>query len=323
MKRIAILTGGLSAERAISLKSAEMVAKHLDPNAYDFRMITMNSDAWVEMESHTAIDLNDFSLTLKGRKEFFDFVFLIIHGTPAEDGKMQGYFEMMDIPHSTCDTLASALTFNKQKCKEFLEAHQVPMAPSLLLKKGDSIPRDKIEEFGYPLFVKPNSNGSSYGISLVKEEHALMPAVETALRFDQEVIIEGYLEGAEFGCGLVREGEEIHVFPVTEIIPRDDFFTYEAKYEGASEEITPARISPELTQVCQDLSERIYTALSCRGMVRMDYILVGDAFYFLEVNTIPGLSAASIIPQQASAYGWDFSKLLDVVIKDCSAPAFP
>ena len=157
---------------------------------------------------------------------------------------------------------------------------------------------------------------------MVKDPQALKPAVETAFYFDQEVIIERYLDGKEYGCGLVKEGERIHVFPVTEIIPNADFFTYEAKYEGASEEITPARISPELTGACQELSTHIYEALSCRGMVRMDYILVDNVFYFLEVNTIPGLSAASIIPQQASAYGWNFSKLLDVVIKDCSTTTF-
>ena len=319
MKRIAILTGGPSAEREISLKSAQMVTQHLDPDLYSHRLISMNKDAWVEMESHARIDLNDFSLSIEGEKEWFDFVFIIIHGSPAEDGKIQGYFDMLDIPYSTCDTLACSLTFNKQMCKEFLQAHDVPMAPSLIIRRGDAIPIEEVAALGLPLFVKPNSNGSSYGITLVKEEIEVLPAVELAFRYDEEVIIEGYLAGREFGCGLVQEGETLHVFPVTEIIPEAEFFTYAAKYEGASQEITPAKISATLTENCQDISKKIYKALACRGMVRMDYILVDDVFYFLEVNTIPGLSPASIIPQQVKAYGWGFSHLLDVVMQDCSS----
>ncbi len=318
MKRIAILTGGPSAEREISLQSAQMVAQHLDPSVYRHRLIFMNADKWVEAETENTIDLNDFSLECNGSKEWFDFVFLVIHGTPAEDGKIQGYFEILKIPYSTCDTLSAALTFNKQKCKEFLQAHRVPMAPSVLLLRGEETPQDRINALGFPLFVKPNNNGSSYGVSMVRQASELQAAVDLALQYDEEVMIEGFLQGREFGCGLVREGDVLHAFPVTEIIPEGDFFTYEAKYEGASQEVTPAQISSELSDACQTLSKKIYQVLSCRGMVRIDFILVGEQFYFLEANTIPGLSAASIIPQQAAAYGWSFARLLEAVIEDCT-----
>ncbi len=318
MKHIAILTGGPSAERSISLKSADLVVKYLDPLKYSHRLIVVNEKQWLHEESGEAVDLNDFSLTVGGVKEWFDFVFIMIHGTPAEDGKIQGYFEFLGIPHSTCHTLVASLTFNKQMCKDFLRTHGIPLAKSLVIRKGEEVPNNTVENLGLPLFVKPNSNGSSYGITKVKTAATLTGAVEEAFQYDTEVIIEYFLEGTEYGCGVVREGTQIHAFPVTEIIPKAEFFTFEAKYEGASEEITPARLSNEMMKKCQDLSSKIYHVLGCRGMVRFDYILVDDEFYLLEANTIPGLSEASIIPQQAKAYGWTIGHLLDVVIENCS-----
>ena len=317
MKHIAILTGGPSSERIISELSANCIAKHLDDSKYSYRYITMEKDGWFDQESGVTVDLNDFSLTIDDQKEYFDLVFLMIHGTPAEDGKIQGYFEYLEIPHSTCDTLCASLTFDKQKCKEFLQAHHIPMAPSILLTSNDQPGTDQLMKLGWPLFVKPNNNGSSYGISKVKSEAELPSAIDKAFRYGDEVIVEAFLNGREFGCGVVREGDKLHAFPVTEIIPQAEFFTYEAKYEGASEEITPAKISLELSMQCQELSKKLYQVLSCRGMVRFDFILVGDIFYLLEANTIPGMSEASIIPQQAEAFGWSISKLLDVVIDDC------
>lgn len=316
---IAILTGGPSAERVISEKSAGLVSRYLDPERFTWRLISIESDGWIDQESATKIDLNDFSLTIGEKKEAFGFVFLMIHGTPAEDGKIQGYFEMLGIPHSTCDTLTAALTFNKQKCKDYLKAFDIPLAPSVLLVKGEEYDKDALLELGFPLFVKPNCSGSSYGVSKVKSESELQAAIDFAYQYDDEVVVEAFLAGREFGCGVIRKERELHAFPVTEIIPKTEFFTYEAKYEGASEEITPANLSPDLTLLCQNLAKKIYRVLSCRGVVRFDFILVGEVFYLLEANTIPGMSEASIVPQQALAYGWTISKLLETIIEECSS----
>lgn len=313
--RIAIITGGPSAERDISEKSAALVAKFLDPAKYSWRIISMEREVWIEKESGVHVDLNDFSVTIKGDREYFDYAFLMIHGTPAEDGKIQGYFEMMNIPHSTCDTLTSSLTFNKQKCKDYLKAFNIPLSPSILIHKGDTYDIEKVLELGLPCFIKPNCNGSSYGVSKVKTKSEIPVAIEFAFKYDDEVLIESFLKGREFGCGVVSDGKELHVFPVTEIIPQAEFFTYEAKYEGASQEITPANISEDLSEKCKQLSKKLYTVLSCAGVVRFDFILVDDTFYLLEANTIPGMSEASIIPQQARAYGWSVPHLLDVIIQ--------
>ncbi len=317
MKHIAILTGGPSAERGISEKSAQVVARYLDPSKYSYRYILMESDGWYEEQSGVAMDLNDFSLMVDDRREYFDLVFLMIHGTPAEDGKIQGYFEYLGIPHSTCDTLSSSLTFNKQMCKDYLQAHGIPLASSLSFAAREAIPHEAIAQLGLPVFVKPNNNGSSYGITKVKASADIDEAVRKALAYDTEVIVEAAIEGREFGCGVVRRGSALVAFPITEIIPEAEFFTYEAKYEGASQEITPANLPMDLTRICQDLSKRLYEVLRCRGMVRFDYILQEGIFYLLEANTIPGMSEASILPQQALAHGWTIGDLLDAVIEDC------
>ena len=314
--RIAILTGGPSAERGIALASAGFVEQHLDPEKYDTHTILLEQDGWMEKDTATLVDLNDFSLREGAERKFFDFVFLIIHGTPAEDGKIQGYFEARDIPHSTCDTLTSALTFNKQWCKDFLKNHSVPMAWSATIDT-DNVPEVNIDSFEYPVFVKPNNNGSSYGVSRVNAADQMRAALENAAQYDHEIIIESFIDGREFSCGAVREGKTVHVFPITEIIPKNEFFDYQAKYEGASLEVTPADLDADLTLLCQEQSRKIYEVLKCRGLVRFDYILKDGVFYMLEVNTIPGLSPASIVPQQARAYGWTMGHMLDVVIRDC------
>lgn len=316
MKNVAILTGGPSEERAISENSARLVHKYLSREKYSGRIILMEADGWYDQESGKKIDLNDFSLTIDSGKINFDFVFLMIHGTPAEDGRIQGYFEILNIPHSTCKTLSSALTFNKQMCKDYLEKFDIPMARSVLLMKGESVKQIKIP---VPVFVKPNKNGSSYGVSKVTDPELLQKAIDFAFQFDAEVMVEAFVEGREFGCGVVQDGDVLHAFPITEIIPEEgkDFFDYEAKYEGASQEITPADLSDSLTSQMQSLSKKLYHLLQCRGVVRFDYILKQDIFYLLEANTIPGMSEASIVPQQAKAYGWTIEHLLDVIIENC------
>jgi len=316
-KSIAILTGGPSAERSIALASAAFVAEHLRPDQYTSRTLVVEPNGWIDKSSGRAIDLNDFTLEAGDHRVHFDFAFLIIHGTPAEDGKIQGYFESFGIPHSTCNTLTAALTFNKQWCKNFLKCYDVPMAWSTVIGEAD-IANVDMEKFSYPVFVKPNNNGSSYGVSKVRVAGELRDAIEKAAQFDDEILIETFLAGREFSCGAVREGNTIHVFPITEIISKNEFFDYQAKYEGASQEVTPADLDNALATTCQHTTRQIYEVLKCRGLVRMDYILTDGTFYLLEVNTIPGLSPASIVPQQAAAYGWTMEHMLDVVIRDCS-----
>ena len=312
---IAILTGGPSAERGIALNSAKLVREHLDTSKYQHRMIVVEENGWFDQESGEQVDLNDFSLTMNGVKMTFDFAFLVSHGTPVEDGKLQGYFETKGIPHSTCSTLTCALTFNKQWCKDMLEKHDVPMAQSDVVQSeyiGDVDP----QRFSYPVFVKPNNNGSSYGVSRADTAHDLPAALEQAAKYDTEIMVEAYMKGREFSCGAVREGEKLHIFPITEIIPEGEFFDYDAKYLGAGEEVTPANLDASLAKQCKNQTDRLYRLLDCRGMVRFDYILVDDVFQLLEVNTVPGLSEASIIPQQARAYGWTVGHMFDVVIRD-------
>ena len=320
MKNIAIVTGGPSAERGIALNSAALVEKYIDNEKYRTYTVLLEEDGWHHRDSDATIDLNDFSLEVDDKKVKFDLAFLIVHGTPVEDGKLQGYFESKGIPHSTCNTLTCALTFNKQWCKDFLRTHGIPMAKSrvFLAKDIDKIALDALD-FSYPVFVKPNQNGSSYGVSRVEDVGDLPAALRKAAEYDTEIMVESFLQGREFSCGVVKEvtpGEEdiLHVFPLTEIIPEGTFFDYDAKYLGAGQEITPADLSEALTRKCQDRSGQLYQLLRCAGMVRFDYILVGDEFYLLEANTVPGLSEASIIPQQARAYGWSITHLFDVVI---------
>lgn len=315
--QVAILAGGPSAERGISLKSAAYIKRFLDPDKYHCLTVDIRKDGWYCQEERGKIDLNNFSLPTQNGAINFDYAFIIIHGTPAEDGKIQGYFETLGIPYSCCDTLCSALTFDKEKCKRFLSTYDIPMAEAVLLKRKLHALVDPAD-FRYPVFVKPNKNGSSYGITKVTEGIHLQKAVGKAFDFDDEVLVEQFLDGIEVSCGVLRTGDELHAFPLTEIVPNGDFFDYSAKYEGASEEITPARIDQGLTENCQALSRKIYGILACRGLIRIDYILVGNTFYLLEVNTIPGLSPTSIVPQQARALGWSDSELLENIINATS-----
>jgi D-alanine-D-alanine ligase len=321
MMDIAIIAGGQSAERGVSLKSAQTIAKHLSGTRYRSTLVDITPEGWVEMNTGYPVDMDHFQLCDHGgnvvRK--FDFAFIIIHGTPAEDGKLQGYLEMKHIPHSACGVLASSLTFNKQMCKNYLHPFGIPMAESMLVH---AVVHQSVVEQNHirpPFFVKPNNNGSSYGVTKVKEWSQLEQAISLALEYDHEVMIERALIGTEYSCGIVREGDHLHMLPVTEIIPKGEFFDFAAKYEGESEEITPARLTDELRINCQERSRFLYKTLGCRGMVRFDYILENGTFYLLEANTTPGMSEASIIPQQALAYGWSIEKLLDVVVTDSLA----
>ncbi len=323
MLNIAILTGGNDAEKVVSYKSAEVVRQFLPAEKYATYKIDIQGKRWRHMDSGKNINKNDFSLSLDGRKIKFDCAFAALHGSPLEDGKLQGYFEILGIPYTCCDGFVSGLTMNKHLTKTLLAPQGIPMAKSIYLKKGEKPVRpghpggikvEKLLELGLPMFVKPNTQGSSFGVTKVKAREEILPAVKNAFKFDKEVLVEGFMPGREFSNGAMRKNGEIIVFPITEIISETEFFDFAAKYEGKSREVTPAEISPELTQQCQERTRFLYEILGCRGACRMDYILVGDVFYFLEANTIPGLTEASLLPQQARAHGWTTGQLFEEMI---------
>lgn len=311
---IAILTGGNDAEKVVSYKSAAVVQRHLPAEKFQTFQIDIQGKRWRELTTGQNINKNDFSLRHEGKKIKFDCAFAALHGSPLEDGRLQGYFETLSIPYTCCTGFVSALTMNKHLTKTLLAPHGIPMAKSIFLKKGQKIDQKRLLEMGLPLFVKPNQQGSSFGVTKVKTADELLPAIKTAFKFDSEILVEGFMPGREFSNGAMRRGKEIIVFPITEIIPETEFFDFAAKYEGKSREVTPAEISPEQTAQCQSRTRLLYEILGCSGACRMDFILVGDTFFFLEANTIPGLTEASLLPQQARAFGWTTGQLFEEMI---------
>ena len=307
--------GGDSEERVISIKTAGVIKKHLLSDRFQTRLIDIEGSKWVDAATGQSIDKNDFTLKM-GRKTLrFDLVFAAIHGAPLENGALQGYFEMLHIPYTCCSGFVSALTMNKHLTKTVARTIGTPMAPSILVTKGEKVNGQKvIDQLGLPLFVKPNTHGSSFGVTKAKSLEQLEQAIEFALGFDHEVVVEKFMPGREFANGAFRHKGKVVVLPVTEIIPKNEFFDYQAKYEGASVEVTPADISAELTNQAQTLTKKLYNALGCAGIVRFDYILVGDTFQLLECNTIPGMSEASIVPQQVVAYGWTLREFFTALV---------
>jgi len=307
-KKIALLLGGDSSEAVISVKSAGQVLQHLDDALYDVYPINITGTSWTYAHNDTTIDVdkNDFSVTIDGKSIRFDCAVPVIHGTPAEDGRLQAYFELMRVPYTTCDVLTSSLTFNKHACKTCLNSLGILFPKGKLIRKGEKVNVQEIFGWvGLPCFIKPNNGGSSFGVSKIKSSNELAAALETAFAEDaHEVLVEEYIDGTEITCGLVKLDGEIMVFPITEIVSKKEFFDVEAKYEaGMAEEITPARISESLRADCVTISTAIYRFLNCRGIVRIDYIARDGRLYFLEVNTIPGMSEASIIPKQIQTMG--------------------
>jgi D-alanine-D-alanine ligase len=316
-KNIAVITGGEASEVGISLKSADVVCRHLNPDKYNvFKVVIHGNDWMVERDNPVKlkIDKNDFSFTIDGHKITFDCVFMAIHGTPAEDGKLQGYFDMLKIPYNACGVLQAALTFDKLRTKEYLSPFGVKTAKAVLLRASD--PRPFKVDIAPPVFVKPNKNGSSYGVSKVVKEEELNPAIENAFKYDDEILVEEYLQGAEVTCGVITINGQVTALPITEIRSKNAFFDYKAKYEGHSLEVTPAEIAPELTKKIQQTSEFIYKKLDFKGICRIDYIIKGGEYYMLEVNSIPGLSEESIVPQQAKAMGISLEKLFEISIEE-------
>jgi len=320
MRTIAIAAGGDSPEYEVSVKSAIEVSRALSPRYRVYIIIIRGSDWYWEDERgrYHKIDKNDFTLVIDDSHIRFDAVFIAIHGTPGENGLLQGYFDMLCIPYTSCDAFCSALTFNKQACKLFLKEYLIPMAEAVMIRKDDHSDLPAIiRHLGLPCFVKPNDSGSSFGVTKVREKEELVAAVEKAFRESDEVMIEAYLKGREVACGVVRTRSRALVLPVTEIISKNEFFDYEAKYTpGRSEEITPAMIPVKISDEIQKLSLRIYNLLGCKGIVRVDFIIVDDKPVFLEINTVPGMSAESIIPKQARAAGIELEDLYSMVIED-------
>lgn len=318
-KNIAVLFGGNSSESEISVKSGKQVSNWLDKELYNVYPVLVKGSRWtMNDEKGEEISKTDFSVIINGVKIIFDYAYIIIHGTPGENGLMSGYFEMLGIPHSTCSTLVSSLTFDKYICKLALRDTGLLMAKAILVKKNQKITSDEIvKAVGLPCFIKPNNGGSSCGTSKVKTIEEIPNAIEFAFKEDAEVLIEEFIKGTEVSNGIVKTKSSTLLFPITEIVSKKEFFDYEAKYTpGMSEEITPARIPEHVRNECHRLSQLVYETLGCKGIVRVDYIIRDEKPYFLELNTVPGMSEASIIPQQAKVYGISMTELLTLVIKD-------
>ncbi len=321
MKTIAVVYGGYSKELVVSEQSASQVFNWIDGSRYQKYKVCITAESWTaEHQGETySIDRSDFSFHLAGQKQVFDAVVMVIHGTPGEDGKLQGYFEMLGLPVSTCDAFTSALTFNKFACKTFLKEFDIPTAKAVLVRRGEDFnPEAIVEKLGLPIFVKPNNGGSSFGVTKVKETRQLPEAIAKALEEDHEAILEEFIEATELTNGVYTSKGEIRVLPITEIVCKTEFFDFDAKYKGLSDEITPARLSDELTAICQERSRHIYQLLNCKGVVRIDYLLRKDEFYFMEVNTVPGMSGESIIPQQVRAMGKTEMQFFTELIEETS-----
>jgi D-alanine-D-alanine ligase len=316
---IAIVAGGDSSEFEVSVKSADNIFNATDRERFNPWLVCLKGTTWnivVDNNPVAEIDKSDFSFTYSGQKISFDYAYITIHGTPGEDGILQGYLDLLRIPYSTCNVHSSSLTFNKWFCSNYLRGFGIKMANSLIISKGEDIDEKEVTgKLGLPLFIKPNAGGSSFGITKVKDPVAIKPALIKAWNESKEAIIEEFIEGSEYTCGLVKLSNENIIFPVTEVIPKNEFFDFEAKYTpGATDEITPARLPAHLFNKCQQLSSNIYDLCQCSGIVRIDYILKDEEFYFLEVNTTPGMTATSFVPQQIKAMGLSLKQLLNKII---------
>ena len=340
MKNIAIVAGGDSSEYEVSLKSAKGLSGFIDRSRYRLYIVLMRNGRWTveipggsspdlyEKQTETTggnlpeIDKNDFSFQFNGEKIKFDFAYITIHGRPGEDGRLQGYFDMLGIPYSSCGVLAGALTFNKYINNQFLKTQGVRVADSIRLQKKiegnrEILNSQLIERLGLPVFVKPNDGGSSFGVTKVKEASQLLPAIEKAFSEGNEVIIERFIKGTEVRCGCYKTKTKQVVFPVTEVVTENEFFDFNAKYKGEALEITPARLPDELTAVVQRETLRIYDLIDAKGIIRIDYIIPADNHpVLLDINTTPGMTETSFIPQQIKALGIDIKDVMIDIIEN-------
>jgi D-alanine-D-alanine ligase len=319
-KNIAIIMGGYSSEFEISLNSGQVVYETLDPAKYNAHRIHVFRNKWAYVDPDNqeyAIDRNDFSVTIKDTKTTFDCVFNAIHGTPGEDGFIQGYLELLNIPQTSCNMYQAALTFNKRDCLSTLKPYGIKTAESYYVNFGDAIDEDAIiAKVGLPCFVKANKAGSSFGISKVYKKEDFVKALEVAFKEDDEVIIESFLDGIEVSVGVITYKGEVTVLPITEIVSDNDFFDYQAKYLGQSQEITPARLSAEQEEKVKTVAKKVYEVLKMKGFSRSEYIFKDGEPHLLEVNTVPGMTKASILPQQAAAAGISLSDLFGNAIEE-------
>ena len=344
-QKIAIIAGGDSSEYGVSLRSAAGIYSFMDKATYALTIVKLCGTDWQALAdtdsclasnngvvpedagAWVAIDKNDFSYTYQGEKTRFDYAYITIHGTPGENGVLQGYLDMIGLPYSCCGVLAAAMTFNKYTCNHYLRGFGIRVADSVLLRKGDSYTAASIvEQVGLPCFIKTNVGGSSFGVTKVKTIEQVEPAIEKAFAEGDEVICEAFMQGVEITCGAYKTKTKTVAFPITEVVTSNEFFDYDAKYNGQVDEITPARIPDEVRDAVQALTLKIYDILGCKGIIRIDYILTeakGDEakgkrleINLLEVNTTPGMTATSFIPQQVRAAGLDIAEVLRDIIED-------
>ena len=319
-KNIAIIMGGYSSEYKISLKSGNVVYNTLDKEKYNVYRIHIFKDKWVfvnDTNEEFPVDKNDFSVMVNTTKITFDCVFNAIHGSPGEDGYMQGYFELLNLPQTSCSMYNAALTFNKRDLLATLKPHGIKTAESYYINLGDTISEDEIvAKVGLPCFVKANKAGSSFGISKVYKKEDLRGAIANSFKEDNEIIIEQFLDGVEVSVGVISYKDETKVLPITEIVSENDFFDYAAKYEGKSQEITPARISDDYAHKVRLEAKKIYETLGLKGFSRSEFIFKNDEPFLLEVNTVPGLTNESILPQQAAEAGINITDLFDNAIEE-------
>ena len=318
MKNIAIIAGGNSSEHEVSMKSGKNIYNEIDETRYNKYLVVLKERDWhVEIgEEKFPVDKNDFSFTRNGEKILFDFAYITIHGVPGENGLLQGYLDMMGVPYGCCNVLASALTFDKHTCNTYLKSYGVNVADSVMLIRGMAYDVNEIiNEVGLPCFVKPNAEGSSFGVTKVKEAAQLEDALKKAFALCREVLIETFIDGTELTCGVVKAGDMDITMPIAEVVPKNEFFDFEAKYDPTkSDEIIPARISPELTNRIKILSSMIYDILRCEGIIRVDYIVREDEIFMLEVNTTPGMTSNSFVPKMVRAMGGTLREVLTKIM---------
>lgn len=322
-RKIAIVAGGDSSEHHISLRSAQGLESFMDKTRYDVWTVVIRGTDWhvrLPDGSTTPIDRNDFGFDYEGEHICFDYAYITIHGTPGENGLLEGYFELIRMPYSTCSPLVSAMTFNKFVLNQYLRGFGVRVAESLALKKGQAIADDDVvERIGLPCFIKPTCGGSSYGTTKVKTREQIQPAIAAAFNEADEVMIESFIQGTEITCGCYKTKTKTKsvVFPITEVLSEGEFFDNNAKYNGKTREITPARIPDETAERVRQLTSAIYDILSCHGIIRIDYIITEDGnINLLEVNTTPGMTTTSFIPQQVRAAGLEMGEVLSDIIED-------
>lgn len=321
IRKIAIVCGGDSSEMLVSLKSAQGLYSFIDKTKYQVWIAVIQSGNWyvrLNDEDTAPIDKNDFSFSFEDEKICFDFAWITIHGTPGEDGRLQGYFDLIGLPYSCCGVLAAAITFNKFTCNQYLKGFGVKVAESVLLRQGQSISdKEVVDAVGLPCFIKCNVGGSSFGVTKVKKIEDIQGSIDKAFAEGPEVIVESFMSGTEVTSGCFKTKKGAHLLPITEVVSQNEFFDYDAKYKGQVQEITPARVPDETRDRIQAITSMIYDILGCKGIIRADYIITDEGIKLLEVNTTPGMTATSFIPQQVAAAGINMGDVMEEIIEDC------